>query len=99
MRPNDWFKLACRILGLWWLLETAGYGISIFNIATGFARIPTGYSLMSYLVQTIGSFVVGIVLLAGASIIADFFYPDSDTNTQSKKHPDDSDIPNHLTNR
>src|SRR5439155_27100855 len=47
MRPNDWFKLACRVLGIWQLVDTAGYALSIFNIAAGFARVPESYSLLS----------------------------------------------------
>ena len=26
MRPKDWFKLACRVPGMWQLVDTAGYG-------------------------------------------------------------------------
>ncbi len=77
MRPNDWFNLACRVLGMWQLVDTAGYTLSIFNMAAGFATVPATYSLLSYLVQAIGSFLVGIVLLLGAPVIADIFYPDS----------------------
>ena len=91
MRPNDWFKLACRVLGLWWLLEAAGYAVSIVNIAAGFAKLPRDYSVMSYIVQMFGSFLVGLVLVAGASIIADFFYPDSSREKQTKKDANDSD--------
>ena len=88
MRPNDWFKLACRVLGMWQLVDTAGYALSIFNIAAGFARVPESYSLLSYLVQMIGSFAIALVLLLGAPIIADIFYPDSPGDEDAKKPPD-----------
>jgi hypothetical protein len=45
-------------------------------MAAGLATVPERYSLLSYLVQAIGSFLVGIVLLLGAPVIADIFYPD-----------------------
>jgi hypothetical protein len=93
MRPNDWFKLACRVLGMWQLVDTAGYTLSIFNMAAGFATVPAGYSLPSYLVQTIGSFLVAVVLLLGAPIIADIFYPDSPGDEDAKKKPPDSNTP------
>ena len=51
---------------MWQLVDTAGYTLSIFNMAAGFATVPERYSLPSYLVQAIGSFLVGIVLLLGA---------------------------------
>ena len=93
MRPNDWFKLACRVLGMWQLVDTAGYALSIFNIVAGFTRVPESYSIVSYLVQMIGSFVIGVVLLLGAPIIADIFYPDSPVDDGGKQKPVDSDTP------
>jgi len=93
MRPNDWFKLACRVLGMWQLIYTAGYALSIFNIAAGFARVSESYSLLSYLVQMIGSFAIALVLLLGAPIIADIFYPDSPGDDGGKQKPSDSDTP------
>jgi hypothetical protein len=93
MRPNDWFSLACRVLGMWQLLDAAGYALSVFNIAPGLATAPAGYSVASYLVQTIGSFFFAVVLLAGAPIIADLFYPDSPADKGVKEKPPDSDTP------
>ena len=93
MRPNDWFKLACRVLGMWQLVDTAGYTLSIFNMAAGFATVPERYSLPSYLAQAIGSFLVGIVLLLGAPVIADIFYPDSPSDETANKNSSDSNAP------
>ena len=93
MRPNDWFKLACRVLGMWQLVDTAGYTLSIFNMAAGFATVPASYSLLSYFVQAMGSFLVGIVLLLAAPVIADIFYPDSPSD-ETTKNSSDSNAPN-----
>jgi hypothetical protein len=93
MRPHDWFKLACRVLGLWQLLDAAGYTLSIFNIAAGFARVPADYSLLSYLVQLIGTFFFGVVLLIGAPVIADLFYPSSPRDKQMKEEAHGSHRP------
>jgi len=79
---------------MWQLVDTAGYALSIFNIAVGFARLPESYSLLSYLVQMIGSFAIALVLLLGAPIIADIFYPDSPVDDAGKQKPFDSDAPN-----
>jgi hypothetical protein len=93
MRPNDWFSLACRVLGMWQLLDAAGYALSVFNIAAGLATAPAGYSVASYLVQTIGSFFLAVVLLAGAPIIADLFYPDSPGDEGADKKASDPNPP------
>ena len=76
---------------MWQLVDTAGYALSIFNMAAGFATVPERYSLPSYLVQAIGSFLVGIVLLLGAPVIADIFYPDSPSDETVKNS--DSNAP------
>ena len=94
MRPNDWFKLASPSAGRCGSWSTLlGTALSIFNMAVGFATVPERYSLLSYLVQAIGSFLVGIVLLLGAPVIADIFYPDSPSDETAKKNSSDSNAP------
>jgi hypothetical protein len=78
---------------MWQLVDTAGYALSLFNIAAGLARVPESYSLLSYLVQMIGSFAIALVLLLGAPIIADIFYPDPPVDDGDKQKPFDSDAP------
>jgi hypothetical protein len=90
---KDLFILACRVLALWELIVSAEYGLTVFNIVARLARVPAGYTFASYLVQTIGTCFIGIVLLVGAPALAHLFYSDSSMSDTSKQQPDNSDKP------
>jgi hypothetical protein len=93
MKSKELFTLACRVLGIWQLIEAAEYALTALNIGAGLAAAPASYTFTSYVVQTTGSFFLGLGLLLGAPIIAYFFYPDSSTDETTKEKPADPGTP------
>jgi hypothetical protein len=72
MRPQDWFGVAVRTLGLWRILLGLGYGIALAVQGNGFAMNPMGNQ--PYFVLGAADLFVGLILLLGADVIVRLAY-------------------------
>ena len=92
-RIRDWFALGCGLFGIWQLLRAADSVMFAFQLTCGWYR-TTAYTFAGETVYAIGHFFLGLSLLASATKLAAFWYPD----TANKKGSDQNDSHSNATN-
>jgi hypothetical protein len=73
MRPQDWFGVALRALGVWTLLKAASYGLSTVGQQNGWFP-DSGTNARYYFYFGLADLVAGLVLLLGADVIVGIAY-------------------------
>jgi len=91
---RDWFALGCGLLGIWELLRAADSVMFAFNVINGWYRTNTTYTFAGEMLFTIGHFLLGLSLLASATKLAAFWYPDlpSDDKVAEQKESETKTI-------
>jgi hypothetical protein len=90
---RDWFALGCGLFGIWELLRAADSVMAAFNLINGWYRSPA-YTFAGQMLYTIGHFFLGLSLLASATKLAAFWYPDTANDKPSDQNDSDSDATN-----
>jgi|ERR1043166_5961508 hypothetical protein len=90
---RDWFALGCGLFGIWQLLRAADSMMFAFQLINGWYR-TTAYTFAGEMLYAVGHFFLGLSLLASATKLATFWYPD----TPNKKASDQNDSHSNTTN-
>ena len=90
---RDWFALGCGLFGIWELLRAVDSLILAFNLINGWYR-STGYTFPGEMLYAIGHFFLGLALLASATKLAAFWYPDTGHDKASDQNDSDSKTTN-----
>jgi hypothetical protein len=88
---RDWFAVGCGLFGIWEVLRAADSLMFAFDLINGWysPSRPTGYTVAGEVLYAIGHFFLGLALLASATKLAAFWYPDTANDKGSNE--DDSD--------
>ena len=89
----DWFALGCSLFGIWELLRAVESVIFAFNLLNGWYR-SNAYTFAGEMLFAIAHIFLGLSLLATATKLAAFWYPD----TASDKAPDEDNSDSNTTN-
>jgi hypothetical protein len=75
MRPQDWFGVAVRTLGLWNILMGLGYGVALLVQGNGFPmRMNPMGNEHYYFVLGVADLLVGLILMLKADFIVRLAY-------------------------
>jgi hypothetical protein len=73
MRPQDWFGVAIRTLGVWQILKAMGQAVAIVGIRNGWYSM-SGTDTQYFYVWGASDFAAGIAMLLCADLIVGIAY-------------------------
>ncbi len=86
MRPQDWFGVALRTLGVWTLLKAGAYGLS--TIGQEHAWLPDGgTNARYYFYFGLADLAAGLFLLLGADVIVGIAYRAPPQSPDNRSEP------------
>ena len=74
MRPQDWFGVAVRTLGVWTLLRALSYSLSMFGKQNDWFADSVGTSARGYYFYCLADLAAGLFMLLGADLIVGVAY-------------------------
>jgi hypothetical protein len=88
MRPQDWFGVAIRTLGVWTLLKAMAGGLSVIGQQNAWFA-DSGTNPRYYFYYGLADLAVGLLLLLGADVIVGIAYraprPGADDEPSERK--------------
>jgi hypothetical protein len=88
MRPQDWFGVALRTLGVWTLLKAGAYGLSAIGLQNSWFP-DLGANARYYFYFGLADLVAGLLLLLGADVIVGIAYRAPPQGGDGRSEPSD----------